>query len=143
LSFIQDKFQFTDMKLYCLLLLILPLTFISAGTGDIIDTTAEIIKKGDAHELARTFSSSVEMTILGEDNSYSNTQAESVLTDFFKNNQPKSVKIIHRIASNPNYRFAVLLLTTGKGIYRTSFSLENVKGRFELNELRIEAEKAK
>ncbi|MGZ3833486.1 MAG: DUF4783 domain-containing protein, partial [Mucilaginibacter sp.] len=60
-----------------------------------------------------------------------------------KNNQPKSVKILHRIDSNPNYRFAVLILTTENGIYRTSFSLKNIKGRFEMNELRIEAEKTK
>lgn len=131
------------MKLLYLFLLMLTLSFISASPTDIIDKTAELIKQGDIHELAGSFSSSVELTVLEEENVYSNTQAELVLTNFFKQNTPKSVKIIHRIASNANYRFAVLILSTNNGTYRTSFSLKNVKGRFELNEMRIESEKTK
>ena len=131
------------MKLLYLFLLMLLLSFISASPADIIDKTAELIKQGDIHELAASFSSSIELTVLDEENVYSNTQAEQVLSDFFKHNPPKSVKIIHRIASNANYRFAVLMLSTSNGTYRTSFSLKNVKGRFELDEMRIELEKTK
>jgi hypothetical protein len=131
------------MKLLYLFLLMLLLSFISANPADIIDKTAALIKQGDIHELAASFSSSIELTVLDEENVYSNTQAEQVLTDFFKRNPPKSVKIIHRIASNANYRFAVLMLSTSNGTYRTSFSLKNVKGRFELDEMRIELEKTK
>ena len=131
------------MKLLYLFLLMLPLAFLSAGQADIIDTTAELIKQGDMHELARSFSSTIELTVLDDENTYSNTQAEQILTNFFKHTSPKAVRVLHRITSNPNYRFAVLILMTNNGNYRTSFSLKNVKGRFELNELRIEAEKTK
>ncbi len=131
------------MKLLYLFLLMLTLSFISANPTDIIDKTAELIKQGDIHELASNFSSSIELTVLDQENVYSNTQAEQVLTDFFKRNPPKSVKIIHRVASNANYRFAVLMLGTNNGTYRTSFSLKNVNGRFELDEIRIESEKTK
>ena len=37
------------MKPLYLLLLMLPLSFLSAGQADIIDTTAELIKQGDMH----------------------------------------------------------------------------------------------
>jgi hypothetical protein len=131
------------MKLLYVLLLILPMTFIFAQSTDVIDKTAELIKEGNAHELAGSFSPSVELAILEEENTYSNKQAEAALTDFFKHNQPISVKVFHRITSNANYRFAVLMLTTNTGVYRTSFSLKNVNGRFVLNELRIETEKTK
>jgi hypothetical protein len=131
------------MRLLYLLSLILPLSFVSAGAGDIIDKTVELIKQGNVNELAKSFSPTIELTVLEQENVYSAVQAEGVLTDFFKNNQPKSVKILHRIASNPNYRFAVLILTTNNGVYRISLSLKNVNGRFELNELRIETEKTK
>lgn len=131
------------MKLLYLFLLLMPLSLISAGNQDIIDKTAELIKLGDIHELAGSFSSTIELTILSEDNIYSNTQAEMILDNFFKHNQPKSVKILHRITSNANYRFAVLILNTNNGPFRTSFSLKNVNGQFELNELRIETEKTK
>jgi hypothetical protein len=131
------------MKLLYLFLLMLPLSFLSVGQADIIDTTAELIKQGNINELAKSFSSTVELTVLDEENVYTDAQAELILTNFFKHNQPKSVKILHRITSNANYRFAVLILNTNGGVYRTSFSLKNVKGRFELNELRIETEKTK
>jgi len=131
------------MKLLYVLLLILPMTFIFAQSADVIDKTAELIKEGNAHELASSFSPSVELAILEDESTYSNKQAEAALTDFFKHNQPISVKVFHRITSNANYRFAVLILATNTGVYRTSFSLKNVNGRFELNELRIETEKTK
>ncbi|WP_426668389.1 DUF4783 domain-containing protein [Mucilaginibacter sp. McL0603] len=131
------------MKLLYVLLLILPLSFIFAQSKDVIDKTAELIRQGNVHELAGTFSSSVELAVLGEENVYSNKQSEAILTNFFKHNQPIAVKVIHRVTSNANYRFAVLMLTTNNGVYRTSFSLKNVNGRFELNELRIETEKTK
>ena len=134
------------MKPFYLLLLIVPLwiiSSISARPVDAIEKTAELIRLGDVHELAETFSPTVELTVMDDENTYSSAQAESILNNFFKRNSPKSVKILHRITSNANYRFAVLMLTTEGGTYRTSFSLKNVNGRFELNELRIEAEKTK
>ena len=131
------------MRLLYLILLILPLSFVFAGPADIIDKTVELIKQGNVNELAKSFSSTLELTVLDQENVYSNVQAEVILTNFFKNNQPKSVTILHRIASNPNYRFAVLILATNNGAYRISLSLKNVNGRFELNELRIETEKTK
>jgi hypothetical protein len=132
-----------NMKLLYLLLLILPLPFVFAIDTDPIDKTAELIKQGNIHELAKNFSSTIELTIMGEENNYSNTQAETALNDFFSQHQPQSVKILHRISSNPNFRFAVIILTTNNGVYRTSFSLKNVKDHFELTELRIEAQKTK
>jgi len=131
------------MKLLYLFFLMLPLHYTSADTADPIDKTAELIKQGDIHELAKSFSSTIELTIMDEENIYSTAQAELILVNFFKLNQPKSVKILHRVASNPNFRFAVLILTANTGNYRISFSMKNLKGRFELNELRIETEKAK
>lgn len=125
------------------MLLPMLLSFVFANVEDPIDKTAELIKLGDIHELAKSFASTIELNVIGDENIYSSAQAELILTNFFKNNQPKSVKILHRISSNPNYRFAVLILTTVNGVYRTSFSLKNINGQFELNELHIETEKTK
>jgi len=131
------------MKLLYLLLLILPLPFVFANDTDPIDKTAELIKQGDIRSLSKDFSPTVELTIMGEGDVYPSTEAETKLSDFFAQHQPRSVKILHRIVSNPNFRFAVLILTTNNGVYRTSFSLRKVNESFELNELRIEAEKTK
>ncbi|MDB5134644.1 MAG: hypothetical protein JWP37_1247 [Mucilaginibacter sp.] len=131
------------MKLLYLFLLMLPFSFVFADQADPIDITAELIKHGNIAGLSKNFASTVELTVLGEENIYSKEQAEQILTNFFKLNQPRSVSVLHRITSNPNYRFGVIIINTNNGVYRISFSLKNIKDHFELNELRIEAEKTK
>ena len=131
------------MKLLHPFVLLIPLFFMSATPADVIDRTAELLKDGNAHELAATFSSSIEMTILGEDNVYSNSQAEQALAEFFKRCQPRSAKVLHRITSNTHYQYAVIILGTSNGNYRTCISLKSANGKFEVSELRIEAEKTK
>ena len=100
------------MKLLYQFVLFVPLFFMSAIPEDVIDRTAELLKDGNTHELAATFSSSIEITILGENNVYSNTQAEQALADFFKRCQPRSAKVLHRITSNTHYQYAVIILGT-------------------------------
>ena len=131
------------MKLLYPFVLIIPMFFTFATAADVIDRTAELLKDGNSHELAATFSSSIEMTILGEDNVYSNTQAEQALAEFFKRSQPHSAKVLHRITSNVHYQYAVIILGTSSGSYRICISLKSVNGKFEVNELRIETEKTK
>jgi F420-0:gamma-glutamyl ligase len=114
-----------------------------APQADVIDRTAELLKDGNVHELAGTFSSTIEMTIMEDENVYSSSQAEQLLANFLKRCQPRSAKVLHRITSNANYRYAVIILNTNSGTYRTAVALKNVNGKFELNELRIEVEKTK
>ncbi|MBV8389027.1 MAG: DUF4783 domain-containing protein [Mucilaginibacter sp.] len=131
------------MKLLRPFVLFIPLFFMSATPEDVINRTAELLKDGNTHELAASFSSTIEMTILNEENVYSSGQAEQALADFFKRCQPRSAKVLHRITSNTHFQYAVIILATSNGTYRTCVSLKNINGKFEVNELRIEAEKAK
>jgi len=109
--------------------------------GDPIAATAELIKKVNIHDFAKTFASSIDLTILDQEDVYSAAQAEIVLEGFFKNNAVKSVTIIHKVTSNPNVRFAVFNVVTANGTYRTSVSLKLTEGQFLVNELRIETKK--
>ena len=106
-----------------------------------IDKIAELIKQGNVHELARFFAANVDIAILDDTNVYSKTQSELILEKFFKENKPLSVKILHRINSNPNYNFGVLILNTDKAKYRVSFTLKEEANAMVIIELRIETEK--
>lgn len=117
--------------------------FMFATPADVIDRTAELLKDGNVHELAATFSATVELTIMNDENVYSSSQAEQALSEFFKRCPPKSARVLHRITSNANYRYAVIILNTSNGTYRTCVALKNIHGKFEVNELRIEGEKTK
>lgn len=129
-------------KLLCLFLLCMSVRGTAAYPGsDPIATTADLLKKANIRELAKSFDSSVDLTILDQEDVYSAAQAEVVLEGFFKNNAVKSVSIIHKVTSNSNLRFAVFNLVTASGTYRTSVSLKLTNGQFLVNELRIETEK--
>ncbi|WP_448699828.1 DUF4783 domain-containing protein [Mucilaginibacter sp. AW1-3] len=111
--------------------------------ADPVEKTAGLIRQSSIKELVKTFASSVELTILADEGVYSREQAETILTNFFTKNPISSVKIIHRVDSNPALKFGVCTLSTKNGNFRTSFSLRNNNGNYEVSEMRIEEEKAK
>lgn len=127
--------------LYLFLLLLAPKVL--QDTQDPIDKTAEFLRSGNITELAKTFAPDVDVTILGNEDNYPAAKAQEILTIFFKQNQPKSAQILHRISSNANYRFGVVLVTTSNGTFRVSFNLKNTGGHFELDDIHIESEKTK
>lgn len=111
--------------------------------ADPIEKVASLIKQNDVHELAGMFAPSIEISILNEENVYSRTQAEIVLNKFFNENKPKSIKLLHKVNSNPNYNFGVIIMYTDKGAYRIAYTLKQTEGKLELIEMRIETEKVK
>ena len=110
----------------------------SAQQRDVIDTLAKYFNITDASKISSLFLSTLELDILGEENLYSKAQAELIMRDFFSKNKPLSVKIIHRLHSNPNYKLAVLSMATIKDKFRVSISLSSNNESFLIKQIRIE-----
>ncbi|HAL83754.1 MAG TPA: DUF4783 domain-containing protein [Mucilaginibacter sp.] len=108
-----------------------------------VNRVAELIKQGNIHGLSKLFAPNVEVTLMEDDNVYSKAQAGLILDKFFNQHKPKAVKMLHRINSNPNYRFGVLIVNTGKDTFRVAFTLKETDGSLMLIEFRIETEKVK
>jgi hypothetical protein len=111
--------------------------------ADPIDKVADLIRQGNIHELSKLFAANVEIAIMGNENVYSKDQTELILDKFFNQNKPKSVKMLHKVNSNPNYSFGVLITTTDKGTFRIAYTMKETDGALLLIELRIETEKVK
>jgi hypothetical protein len=126
-----------------ILLFIFSFTVAKVQPADPVDKTVGLLKQSTWAEFYKTLASSVDITILDESDIYHKQQAEAKLNAFFTKNQPFNVKLVHRVDSKPDLKFAVVVLSGKNGSYRTSFSLRNNNGTFEVNELRIEAEKIK
>lgn len=126
------KYSFT-----LILLLIFKVTF----AFDVIDDMAAFFKAGNAKEIAKYFSSTVELSILENEDIYSASQSELILKDFFTKNPPVNVKIIHKVTSNPNFKFGVIVFNSSKGNYRISFELKSANGSFNISQIRIEENK--
>ena len=129
------------MKLFYLPLFILYM--VPAVIADPIDKVAELIRQGDTKELSKIFAANVEVTIQDEENVYSKVQAGLILDKFFNQNKPVSVKMLHKVNTNPNYLFGVLILSTSNGLYRIAYTLKKADGSHTLIELRIETEKVR
>ncbi|NHA04668.1 DUF4783 domain-containing protein [Mucilaginibacter sp. HC2] len=131
------------MKLVCLSSFIILFLLPGFTPADPIDDVANLIKQGNTKELAKLFASSVEVTLMEEENIYSQTQASLILDKFFSKNKPKNIKLLHKVNSSANYRFGVFILTTDTGLYRVAFTLKDAGGKMSIIELRIENEKVK
>ena len=112
-----------------------------AKQADIVNDLNGWLKSSNSREIAKHFASTVELNILNDEDVYSKVQAEIILKDFFSKHQPESSRVIHKLDSNPNYRFAVIELDTENGKFRTTISLKDTGGRFLITEMRIEFDK--
>lgn len=124
-----------------IVILLLLASFSTSFLPDQIDKIAVLLQQGQAHELGKISANNMEMSILGDEKVVSKAQAETLLNAFFTANKPVSIKVIHRMDTNPNLLFAVAQLRTSTGTFRISYSLKNNNNNQELTELRIEAEK--
>lgn len=108
-----------------------------AAAGPFEDVVSSI-KSGDASSLSRYLDNTVEINISGKSSSYSKSQAEIILKDFFSKNQVKTFELIHQGEGGGGSRFGIGNMGTSGGAYRTSFFLQKKGGSMVLNELRFE-----
>lgn len=95
------------------------------------------IKSGNASQVARFFDTTVEITFPGKSNSYSKSQAELVLRDFFSKNPTKNFQVIHKSDSEGS-QYCIGNLETINGIFRTTIYLKQKGEKQLIQELRFE-----
>ena len=113
-------------------LLISSFTFFSS-----IDEVINAMKTGNASEIAKFFDNTVEVNMPGKSNSYSKSQAELVLKDFFTTNTVKSFEIIHK-GENAGSQYCIGTLITKSGSFRTTIFMKQKGDRQVLQEITFE-----
>ncbi len=107
--------------------------------ADVYDEILNAIRAGDARQIATWFNSSIDLTLVSQEDVYSKAQAELLVKDFFSKNPPKSFAIVHKGSSKEGTLFAVGNLTAANGkTFRVSFVLKSVQGKHLIQELRFE-----
>ena len=76
------------------------------------------IKTGSSKELAKYFGDNVEIHFDGERSSYSKSQAEFVLRDFFKKYPPVDFQYVHQGNSGEGLKYAIGKYMISNGSYR-------------------------
>jgi len=110
-------------------------SFITTHIG--IDDVITAMRTGNAGTVAKYFDNSVEISMPEKSNSYSKSQAELVLKDFFTSNPVKSFEIIHK-GENAGSQYCIGTLQTKNGSYRTTIFMKQKGDHQVLQELRFE-----
>lgn len=104
------------------------------------DNIAACIRKGDATSLSKYFSGTIEINVKDAQNSYSKSQGEAVLKNFFGVHVPKAFTIVHQGQSPEGAKYFIGTLSTSAGTYRTYVLSKQVNNTTVVTEIRFDAQ---
>lgn len=103
--------------------------------ADIFAPFKEVIKAGNSKDMVKFLNQSVDMNLDGEVNTYSKTQAEFALRDFFNNHPPKDFSIVHTGSSKGGLQFAIGRYLSNGESYSTLIRVKEVEKNFLIHEI--------
>ena len=112
--------------------------FLAQAQNDVSQKIAMALQKGDAAAIGTCLVSSVDLTILDDEDMYPADQVVTKLERFFAQNKPSSFEVKHEGTSKLDDHFRIGDLTTTTGVYRVTYFMKNGKGGMKLKQLRIE-----
>jgi hypothetical protein len=96
--------------------------------GESFAPVRNAIRGGSSKELAQYFGSTVELSFDGDKQSYSATQAEFVMKDFFAKNSPSGFDFVHYGGSTEGTPYAVGKYVSKSGAYRMFVKMKSAQG---------------
>lgn len=119
------------------LLFISFVVFCSFSSSIGIDEVIIAMKSGNAAQVSKYFDKNIEISVPDKSNSYSKSQGEMVLKDFFAINSVKSFEVIHK-GENGGSQYCIGTLVTKGGNFRTTIFMKQIGNQQVLQELRFE-----
>jgi hypothetical protein len=102
-----------------------------------IEDVVTALKTGNAAQISKYFDNTVDITLPEKSNSYSKSQAEVILRDFFSNNPIKDFQVIHK-GDNAGSQYCIGNLITRNNTYRTTIFMKQKGDKQFLQEIRFE-----
>lgn len=102
------------------------------------DEIINAFKAGNAAQVAKFFDNTVEISLPEKTNSYSRSQAEMVLKDFFTLNPVKSFNVLHK-GQNAGSEYFIGQYISKNHTYRTTVFMKQKDNRQVIQEIRFES----
>lgn len=133
-------FQITGLAQLALsLLLFCTMAAPVAAQDKPLETIASAIRSGNAAAVSRYFGPSVDITINNSSSTYSKTQGEQVLRDFFSRHPVRDFAIDYAgNSTSSDSRFSIGTLRTSTCKFKVYLFLRPMDNGYTLKELRIE-----
>jgi hypothetical protein len=103
-----------------------------------VDIISAALKNGDAPALSAYFHATIDLTVLQKQGTYSKSQAEQVVKNFFSENKPSAFAVNHSGTSGEGSKYIIGALTTSTGEYRVYIYFKNLNGEELIQTLRFE-----
>ncbi|MFA0961591.1 DUF4783 domain-containing protein [Roseivirga sp. BDSF3-8] len=100
--------------------------------SEVMNDIRAAIKSGSSKELSLYLNDVVELYFYGEMSSYSRTQAEYVLKDFFKENPPRNFIYKHQGSSKDGQLYAIGEYTYDNGTYSILLRIKEFEGKLRI-----------
>jgi hypothetical protein len=126
------------IKIFLLVLVILANFTYKVVGQNIAGDVSSAIKTGNSKDLAKYFYSSIDLTVPGNEGTFSKSQAELIVKDFFAKNPPKSFVINHQGTSGDGSQFSIGTYTSGSLSYRTYFLIKKFSDTFYIQQIQFE-----
>jgi len=128
----MKKISFIIAFLFCMVT--------SVSAQDRVEIISNALKKGDAPGLSAYFHATVDLTVLQKNGTYSKSQAEQVVQNFFNENKPSAFTVNHNGTSGEGSKYIIGELTASTGAYRVYIYFKNLNGQELIQTLRFETE---
>ncbi len=96
--------------------------------NDVLSGIRAALRNGNSRELAQYFNTSVEVGFDGDKSTYSQTQAEFVLRDFFSKQAPTGLDRLHGGSSGQGLTYEIMKYKHNGGSYRVMVYIKQFKG---------------
>src|SRR3979409_1842309 len=120
-----------------LAVLIISLVLVSFRPSYNLDEVAFALRSGNSGQLSRYLDNRVDISLLDKSDTYSKSQAEMIIRDFFITNVVRNFHIKQK-GENGGSEFCIGVLQTRNGDYRTTLFMKQKGDRQFLQEIRFQ-----
>lgn len=119
-------------------LILLNLYAFNAVGQNAVDDVVSAIKSGNSKMLANYFGNAVEISLPDKDGTFSKSQAEMMMKDFFTNHPPASFIVNQKGASTGGSKFVIGTYKSGSVVYKVYLLLKASGQTFTLQQIQFE-----
>lgn len=107
--------------------------------ADVQKDIAEAIRTGNVSLLAKYFNTTIDLTVPGNESTFSKAQAEIIIKEFFTKNPPSTFKINHNGSSKDGSMFFIgTYITKQNKSFRTYYLLKKSGDKYVIQQLQFE-----
>jgi hypothetical protein len=136
-AFMTSKFRHISFFILSFLLMF---SLSTQAQDEVLSNAKLFLKNGSAKELSRHFSDIVELSFDGAKATYSKTQAEFVLKDFFRKYPPANFDYIHQGSSKEGLKYAIGKYSFNGGNFRVYMLIKKINGNYIIDTLEFSKE---